>query len=162
MDNGERIRAHIRRKSCRNHVARVRCIEFAKWTGLQAVYRSLLHLSWVDKLVDNIKTIFVDLYGDQLKKPHTTIVECHFDEYFDQQIQQLEKTTLGQDTRALSSSELHQESHLSLVGNPRDEPPPLPGLRSRGSTIFRPMFSRSANIKQSNPEESPMIQLQSN
>ena len=86
----------------------------------QAVYRSLLHLSWVDKLVDNIKTIFIDLYGDQLKKPHTTIVECHFDEYFDQQMQQLEKTGLGTDPRFPDSPFQHQESRF--VGISRDEP----------------------------------------
>ncbi|KAF4595258.1 signal sequence receptor alpha subunit [Ophiocordyceps camponoti-floridani] len=57
-----------------------------------AVYRSLLHLSWVEKLVDNIKTIFVSLYAQQLKKPHTTVVECtNFDDYFDQQLQELDK-----------------------------------------------------------------------
>ncbi|CZS98768.1 probable signal recognition particle receptor subunit alpha [Rhynchosporium graminicola] len=94
-----------------------------KWTTVKelniifvAVYRSLLHLSWIDKLVDNIKTIFVDLYGDQLRKPHTTLVECHFDEYFDQQIQKLEKTAINQDTKF------------------DDEPPPLPGLLSRGAS----------------------------
>lgn len=60
----------------------------------QVVYRSLLHLSWVDKLVDNIKTIFVQLYGDQLTKPHTTLVECHsFDEYFDQQLRELDRSS---------------------------------------------------------------------
>lgn len=63
----------------------------------QAVYRSLLHLSWIDQLVDNLKALFVELYGDQLKKPHTTIVECHFDEYFDQQLKKLEKTAINTD-----------------------------------------------------------------
>ncbi|KAK2608460.1 hypothetical protein QQS21_003030 [Conoideocrella luteorostrata] len=59
-----------------------------------AVYRSLLHLSWVDKLVDNIKTIFVKLYGEQLTKPHTTVVECTgFDGYFDQQLQELDTSS---------------------------------------------------------------------
>lgn len=74
-----------------------------KWTFVKelglifiAVYRSLLHLSWVDKLVDNLKTIFVDLYGDQLKKPHTTLVHCHkFDEYFDQQYNELESASIN-------------------------------------------------------------------
>lgn len=96
----------------------------------QAVYRSLLHLSWIDKLVDNIKTIFVDLYGDQLKKPHTTLVECQFDDYFDQQIRELEKTVLGSDTKvepaALAGDALPSISHTS------DEPPPLPGMLARG------------------------------
>ncbi len=56
----------------------------------KAVYQSLLHLSWIDKLLDNIKTIFVRLYGDQVKKPNTSRVNCPFDEYFDQQVRELE------------------------------------------------------------------------
>jgi signal recognition particle receptor subunit alpha len=93
-----------------------------------------LHLSWIDKLVDNIKTIFVDLYGDQLKKPHTTIVECNFDEYFDQQIRELEKTSLNQDIRIAESAAFIEEAPPSLSAN-LDEPPPLPGLLSRGLFI---------------------------
>ncbi|MCJ1401645.1 hypothetical protein MMC11_004862 [Xylographa trunciseda] len=68
-----------------------------KWTSVKelglifvAVYQSLLQLSWIDKLLDNIKTLFVDLYGDQLRKPHTSVVECDFDAYFDQQLRELE------------------------------------------------------------------------
>lgn len=57
------------------------------------MYRSLLHLSWVDQLVDNIKTLFLKLYGEQLKVPHTTIIRCsNFDEYYDQQIQAFDKS----------------------------------------------------------------------
>lgn len=82
--------------------------------------------------MDNIKTIFVDLYGDQLKKPHTTLVECHFDEYFDQQIQKLEKTALKQDTKVAESAAFVQEAPPSLSEKFHDEPPPLPGLLSRG------------------------------
>ena len=107
--------------------------------GSQAVYRSLLHLSWVDKLVDNIKTIFIDLYGDQLKKPHTTIVECHFDEYFDQQMQQLEKTGLGTDLRFPDSPFQHQESRF--VGISRVEPPPLPELGGKSNYIVALIFT---------------------
>ncbi|KAI9887910.1 MAG: hypothetical protein M1823_000299 [Watsoniomyces obsoletus] len=68
-----------------------------KWTTFKelglifvAVYQSLLHLSWIDKLLDNIKTIFVRLYGDQVKKSNTGRVNCPFDEYFDQQLRELE------------------------------------------------------------------------
>ena len=57
------------------------------------MYQSLLHLTWVDKLLDNIKIIFVDLYRDQLKKPHTSVVECDFDGYFNQQYHELEGTS---------------------------------------------------------------------
>ncbi|KAN0119822.1 SRP54 domain containing protein [Hyaloscypha variabilis] len=112
-----------------------------KWTTVKelglifvAVYRSLLHLSWIDKLVDNIKTLFVDLYGDQLKKPHTTLVECHFDEYFDQQIRELEKTALNQDSRVAESAALVEEAPPSISQSSGDEPPPLPGILSRGQS----------------------------
>jgi signal recognition particle receptor subunit alpha len=93
----------------------------------QAVYRSLLHLSWIDKLVDNIKAIFVSLYGDQLTKPNTTIVECiKFDEYFDQQLHELEQTGSKADARAFGD-----EVHLRGIG---DEPPLPPSLTEKPQT----------------------------
>ncbi|KAG4033809.1 hypothetical protein MFRU_004g03120 [Monilinia fructicola] len=111
-----------------------------KWTTCKelglifvVVYRSLLHLSWIDKLVDNVKTIFVDLYGDQLRKPHTTVVECPFDEYFDQQVRELEKSALNQDARVAESSAF-EESIPLISTTSDDEPPPLPGSLSRGQS----------------------------
>ncbi|TKW51392.1 Signal recognition particle receptor subunit alpha -like protein [Colletotrichum tanaceti] len=96
-----------------------------------AVYRSLLHLSWIDKLVDNIKTIFVDLYGEQLTKPHTTLVECHkFDEYFDQQVRELETTGAKGDSNSPEADFAKEEKTLS--GNLGDDPPLPPGLHYRG------------------------------
>lgn len=67
-----------------------------------AVYRSLLHISWIDKLLDNIRTIFVKLYRDELTKPNTTIVECvSFDQYFDLQLQELETAGGKPESRAI-------------------------------------------------------------
>ncbi|OBT68506.1 hypothetical protein VE03_02851 [Pseudogymnoascus sp. 23342-1-I1] len=116
-----------------------------KWTTVKelnlifvAVYRSLLHLSWIDKLVDNIKTLFVDLYGDQLRKPYTTGIECHFDKYFDQQIRELEATAPTHDLSVQSTP-----PHFDQKQAPGDdEPPPIPGLLSRGQ-------SRQANLTSS-------------
>ncbi|KAI0838214.1 SRP54-domain-containing protein [Hypoxylon sp. FL0890] len=105
---------------------------FSKELGVifVAVYRSLLHLSWIDKLVDNLKTIFIDLYGDQLKKPHTTIVECRkFDEYFDQQYQELETSASTNPSRPAEVAALLEEDAIS--GNLGDEPPLPPGLKHR-------------------------------
>lgn len=80
----------------------------------QVVYRSLLHLSWVDKLVDNIKTIFVELYGEQLTKPHTTLVECHsFGEYFDQQLKELDKSS---HVGSISPIDEESASHTAAAG----------------------------------------------
>ncbi|KAK1750225.1 signal sequence receptor alpha subunit [Echria macrotheca] len=99
---------------------------FVKELGIifVAVYRSLLHLSWIDKLVDNIKVIFVNLYGEQLKRPNTTIVECvKFDEYFDQQLQELEQTAAKPDRKEVRA--LEDESFSA------EEPPSPPTLKSR-------------------------------
>lgn len=92
-----------------------------KWTFVKelglifvVVYRSLLHLSWVDKLVDNIKTIFVELYGEQLTKPHTTLVECHsFGEYFDQQLKELDKSS---HVGSISPIDEESASHPAAAG----------------------------------------------
>ena len=75
---------------------------------IQAVYQSLIHLSWIDKLLDNVKTLFVDLYGGQLKNQNSSVVECPFDEYFEQQIRELEKSggpTVPKDTPRLTLTE---------------------------------------------------------
>jgi signal recognition particle receptor subunit alpha len=68
-----------------------------------------------------------------LKKPHTTLVECHFDEYFDQQVRELEKTSLNQDTRTAESTAFLEKAPVSIAED-ADEPPPLPGLLSRGQS----------------------------
>ena len=61
----------------------------------QAVYSSLLQLTWIDELLDTVKKLFVALYGDQLKKPHTSTIECHFDDYFESRVRELEKKAGG-------------------------------------------------------------------
>lgn len=95
-----------------------------------AVYRSLLHLSWVDKLVDNLKTIFVDLYADELKKPNTTLVHCHkFDEYFDQQMRQLESSATSKNGQSVLAGLTSEDEGLS--SNVGDEPPLPPGIKHR-------------------------------
>jgi signal recognition particle receptor subunit alpha len=78
-------------------------------------------LPWIDKLVDNIKAIFLSLYGDQLKKPNTTIIECiKFDEYFEQQLQELEQGSSKSDTRAYIDEATSED--------PGDDPPLPPAL----------------------------------
>ncbi|KAK3987423.1 hypothetical protein QBC44DRAFT_351810 [Cladorrhinum sp. PSN332] len=75
-----------------------------------AVYRSLLHISWIDKLVDNIKAIFVSLYKRELTKPNTTIVQClTFNEYFDQQLKELEQAGAKAHTRAVNDDVLSDD-----------------------------------------------------
>ncbi|KAG5978551.1 hypothetical protein E4U55_006067 [Claviceps digitariae] len=109
-----------------------------KWTVVKelgiifvAVYRSLLHLSWVDKLVDNIKTIFVKLYGEQLTKPHTTIVECAgFDDYFEQQLQELDASS------SIAPQAIARAGASASASSINHVPTAVPGLSHRGRPII--------------------------
>jgi signal recognition particle receptor subunit alpha len=69
-----------------------------KWTTAKdlglifvAVYQSLVHLTWIDKLLDNVRALFTGLYGEQLKKEHSTALDCQkFGSYFERQVEELE------------------------------------------------------------------------
>lgn len=96
----------------------------------QAVYQSLLHLSWIDRLLDNIRVIFVNLYANQLKKPLTSVVECSFDGYFDQQLKELEGSAEIDTQRKLHSHSDDFALQSKLDDGIEEPPPPIPGLLS--------------------------------
>lgn len=134
MDQRQRPRPYI---CCTYLLFRLRRSEYAlaDWPVLQAVYQSLLHLSWIDKLLDNIRVIFTDLYKDQLRKPHTSLVECDFDAYFDQQVKELEGSV---DKNALRTPQLALDDFTppsSSENGYDDAPPPIPGLLT-GTHIY--------------------------
>ena len=107
-----------------------------KWTLVKelglifvAVYQSLLHLTWVDKLLDNISTIFVNVYDAQLHGTNATAKTYDFDRYFDQQLKELEART-GESVTAeppRADMEIKKASpEEGDTGGP--PPPPIPGL----------------------------------
>ncbi|KAF2762427.1 P-loop containing nucleoside triphosphate hydrolase protein [Pseudovirgaria hyperparasitica] len=74
-----------------------------KWTVAKdlglifvAVYQSLVHMTWIDKLLDNVRTLFTGLYSEQLKSKKYSSTEYPFDDYFDRQVQELESKNDGQ------------------------------------------------------------------
>ena len=79
-------------------------------------------------MLDNIRIIFVDLYKDQLRKPHTSIVECDFDKYFDQQVKELERTVEKNPQLAPQIAVEDVTPPSSSGSSGQDLPPPLPGL----------------------------------
>lgn len=84
--------------------------------------------------MDNIRIIFVDLYKDQLKKPHTSVVECDFDGYFDQQVKELEGAAdknLQRAPQITVDNLTPPSSSDSKIGG---FPPPLPGLAAVSQT----------------------------
>ena len=94
------------------------------------MYQSLLHLGWIDKLLDNISTIFTDLYKDKLKSERVRVVEYPFDRYFEQQVSELEGSAGGVASQtALANDEVKREKDpLAFSDNGGPPPPPVPGL----------------------------------
>ncbi|KAF8428258.1 signal recognition particle, alpha subunit, N-terminal-domain-containing protein [Tirmania nivea] len=86
-----------------------------------AVYSSLLHLAWIDELLDTVKKLFVALYGEQLKKPHVSTIECHFDDYFESRVRELEKKAGGP-----AKAPVHSTANGKDEG--WGEAPPIPGM----------------------------------
>lgn len=78
--------------------------------------------------MDNIRIIFTDLYKDQLKKPHTSVVDCDFDGYFDQQVRELESAA-EQNPQRVAQPALEELTPPSSSDNGHEAPPPpIPGL----------------------------------
>ncbi|KAG0639724.1 signal recognition particle, alpha subunit, N-terminal-domain-containing protein [Tuber brumale] len=106
-----------------------------KWTSSNdfglifvAVYQSLLQLTWIDELLDTVKKLFTALYGEQLKRPHTSTIECHFDGYFENRMRELEKKAGG--PRPIASSVDSHSATPAIVKEQWDAPPPPPPMPS--------------------------------
>ncbi|KKZ66569.1 fused signal recognition particle receptor [[Emmonsia] crescens] len=93
-----------------------------------AVYQSLLHLTWIDELLENIKTIFVEMYKEQLKQPNCRIIEYPFDKYFDQQVKELESAAGTAVENRPSLLVEDKKDTLVDADNGGPPPPPIPGL----------------------------------
>lgn len=104
----------------------------------QAVYQSLVHLTWIDKLLDNVRALFVGLYGEQLTKEHSSVVDCQkFGPYFDRQIQELEGASHG----ASSTPNVKLTPPSSSNDSAGEEPPSLPVLEK----AQKPLYDTSAD-----------------
>lgn len=100
-----------------------------------AVYQSILHLSWVDNLLDVVRGLFIKQYGNHLKIQKTTKLDCsNFTPTFDALVQKLDKTQSSaprpddQDLETDSPADLTPPS--SSAGDDQDHPPPpAPALK---------------------------------
>ena len=94
------------------------------------MYQSLLHISWVDKLLDNVRALFSELYRDQLQTPNKIVLDYPFDPYFDRQVQELEKSdgdsrnVTGADQQSIAASQIN------------DGAPPIPEFRKPAQKSF--------------------------
>ncbi|KAF2465980.1 P-loop containing nucleoside triphosphate hydrolase protein [Lindgomyces ingoldianus] len=116
-----------------------------KWTTAKdlglifvAVYQSLVHLTWIDKLLDNVRALFTGLFGEELRKEHSSLVDCDkFGPYFDRQIQELERTSDG----SASAPNVKLTPPSSSNDSAGEEPPLLPALQKPQ----RPLYDTSAD-----------------
>ena len=83
-----------------------------------------MHLSWVDKLLDNIRAIFVNVYKDQLKEADMATRIYHFDPYFDQQMKELEASTGEAATANSPRADTEVKKASSEEGDTGGPPPP--------------------------------------
>ncbi|KAK2804879.1 hypothetical protein FQN50_006384 [Emmonsiellopsis sp. PD_5] len=116
-----------------------------------AVYQSLLHLSWIDELLDNITTIFVEMYKDQLKQPQSRAIEYPFDKYFEQQVRELEAAsgTVAENGPRFTVEE--KKDTLVEADNGGPPPPPVPGLHPAQHHAARAVV----NSNESSPSQTP-------
>lgn len=131
-----------------------------KWTTAKdfglvfvAVYQSLVHLTWIDKLLDNVRALFTELYKDQLKKRSTAVLKCPFDDYFDRQVQELEPHQDSLRPLESSTSTVAEFTPPSSSGTDHAEaPPPMPGLRK---PTPKPMYSDNNTSTDATPIQTP-------
>ncbi|EFQ97236.1 signal recognition particle receptor subunit alpha [Nannizzia gypsea CBS 118893] len=125
----------------------------AKGFGLifVAVYQSLLHLSWIDDLLENIKTIFLGLYKEQLKGSQFRVTNYPFDKYFEQQLRELDQTTElpAEDKRQLGVESKRDALTQADTGGP--PPPPVPGLLA----VQRQAAPATEVLSDSTPSQTP-------
>ncbi|KAF2804306.1 P-loop containing nucleoside triphosphate hydrolase protein [Mytilinidion resinicola] len=120
----------------------------AKDVGLifVAVYQSLVHLTWIDKLIDNVSALFTGLYGEQLKGEIDT-VKFPFDPYFDREMQRVEASNDASMSSAFEVTSNPEFTPPSSSGTDHgaEEPPPMPGLRKAPQKpIYNPDTSTDA------------------
>ncbi|KAL5387654.1 hypothetical protein DPSP01_003450 [Paraphaeosphaeria sporulosa] len=116
-----------------------------KWTTAKdlglifvAVYQSLVHMTWIDKLLDNIRALFVGLYGEQLSSKHGSVLNCDkFAPYFERQIQDLE----GQSDSGFSAPGTKLTPPSSTDNESADESVPTVPLQK----LQKPLYDTSAD-----------------
>lgn len=88
----------------------------------------------------------MDLYKDQLKSQRARTIEYSFDDYFDQQMHELQDTDNGAVSEEPSRAVPEEKKDLLSEADTGGPPPPVPGLL-RGTLIH--ITSRTENANKS-------------
>jgi signal recognition particle receptor subunit alpha len=102
--------------------------------------------------LDNISTLFIDLYKAQLQGERARIVEYPFDKYFDQQVQELEdNATAGFASEVPAADAEARKDPLVSADNGGPPPPPVPGLL-KGMSEFEFPIGICTNYLKAQPQ----------
>lgn len=105
---------------------------------MQAVYQSILHLSWVDNLLDVVRALFIKEFGKDLRKSTTTtkVDYSGFNQTFDALVAKLDKSSgeaiaRQSEPESTSTGELTPPSSSAGTEDGLDQPPlpPVPGFK---------------------------------
>lgn len=131
-----------------------------KWTLVKdlglifvAVYQSLLHLSWVDQFLEDVRTVFVQRYKDQLDAK-ATVVKYDFDRYYDELLRRQDQLTDGEATRNPTRAEASAKKQSPEARDNGGPPPPPPPqlLRTQSKTA-----STNGDFTDVTPVQSPDV-----
>ncbi len=90
----------------------------------QAVYQSLLHLTWVDTLLNDVRKIFLSVYKEQLQKPNAAALRYRFDSYFDKELERLNQSTGGEASAEPPRAQVQEKKVSPEEGDTGGPPPP--------------------------------------
>lgn len=139
-----------------------------KWTlaadvGLVfvAVYQSLLHLTWIDELLDQVKKLFVALYGEKIKTSAGTRIQCHFDQYFEASLRSFERKAGGTATIRPANASIEDPSSDGNGGGFSDgdewsAPPPMPGVNNTRASNYQ---HQTPETPYSSEKPNPLIEV---
>jgi signal recognition particle receptor subunit alpha len=120
-----------------------------------AVYQSLLGLTWVDKLVDEVKTVFVEVYRGQLEELDYTALKYPFDKYFDESLRRLDQSTGGAVTKASAQTATSVEEKKTNNEEADTGGPPPPQLPQLQKVQPKAVSYLNGDSGQSTPVQSP-------
>lgn len=131
-----------------------------KWTLVKdlglifvAVYQSLLHLSWVDQFLEEVKTVFVSRYRDQLEA-RATVAKYDFDRYYDELLRRQDQITGGEATRTPPTILVDSKKESPEARDDGGPPPPQPPSLLRAQSQTAPV---NGDSQDNTPLQSPEV-----
>lgn len=128
-----------------------------------AVYQSLLHLTWVDRFVDEVKAVFLNRYRDQVQELGAGAVgkKYDFDRYYDELLRrrqdQSSLATSGNATKSVAVGVEDKKRNQEERDDGGPPPPQMPSLlKVQGQQRRAAPVSEAVTSGEPTPVQSPV------